>query len=182
MFLGKGVLKICSKCTGQQPCRSAIWINLLIEIALRHGCSPVNLLHIFRTPFSENTSGGLLLNIPTLKSEKVQGKIGCKSIFRYSYSADFPERVSIFLRNRCFRKFGRVKGKRLYFHGGWTFYSLLVARYFLLVARCTLLFAPYFLLVAFCSLLVIFSSKLLWNKVTVDFTMCNSTDNSQASG
>ena len=24
-----------------------------IEIALRHGCSPVNLLHIFRTPFSK---------------------------------------------------------------------------------------------------------------------------------
>ena len=30
---------------------------------LRHGCSPVNLLHIFRTPFSENTSGRLLLGI-----------------------------------------------------------------------------------------------------------------------
>ena len=32
-----------------------------IEITLRHGCSPVNLLHIFRTPFSKNTSGCLLL-------------------------------------------------------------------------------------------------------------------------
>ena len=32
-----------------------------IEIALWHGCSPVNLLHIFRTPFSKNTSGWLLL-------------------------------------------------------------------------------------------------------------------------
>ena len=31
-----------------------------IEIALRHGCSPVNLLHIFRTPFPKNTSGWLL--------------------------------------------------------------------------------------------------------------------------
>ena len=27
-----------------------------IEIALRHGCSPVHLLHIFRTPFPKNTS------------------------------------------------------------------------------------------------------------------------------
>ena len=27
-----------------------------IEIALRHGCSPANLLHIFRTPFPKNTS------------------------------------------------------------------------------------------------------------------------------
>ena len=32
-----------------------------IEITLRHGCSPVNLLHIFRTPFTKNTSGQLLL-------------------------------------------------------------------------------------------------------------------------
>ena len=30
-----------------------------IEIAHRHGCSPLNLLHIFRTPFPKNTSGGL---------------------------------------------------------------------------------------------------------------------------
>ena len=28
---------------------------------LRHGCSPLNLLHIFRTLFLKNTSGGLLL-------------------------------------------------------------------------------------------------------------------------
>ena len=33
-----------------------------IEIALRHGCSPVNLLHIFRTAFPRNTSGWLLLD------------------------------------------------------------------------------------------------------------------------
>ena len=32
-----------------------------IEITLRLGCSPVNLRLIFRTPFPENTSGGLLL-------------------------------------------------------------------------------------------------------------------------
>ena len=34
-----------------------------IEIALWHGCSPVNLLHIFRAPFSKNTSGRRLLHI-----------------------------------------------------------------------------------------------------------------------
>ena len=33
----------------------------LIEIALRHGCSPINLMHIFRTHFTKNTSGWLLL-------------------------------------------------------------------------------------------------------------------------
>ena len=53
MFLRKGVLKICSKFTGEHPCRSVISIKLpcnFIKIALRHGCSPLNLLHIFRTP------------------------------------------------------------------------------------------------------------------------------------
>ena len=34
-----------------------------IEIALRDGCSPVNLLHIFRTPFSRNTFAWLLLEL-----------------------------------------------------------------------------------------------------------------------
>ena len=34
-----------------------------IEITLQHGCSPVNLLHIFRTPFPKNTYGGLLLEV-----------------------------------------------------------------------------------------------------------------------
>ena len=32
-----------------------------MEITLCHGCSPGNLLHIFRTPFQKNTFGGLLL-------------------------------------------------------------------------------------------------------------------------
>ena len=32
-----------------------------IEITHRHGCSPLNLLHIFRIPFFKNTSGWLLL-------------------------------------------------------------------------------------------------------------------------
>ena len=66
VFLGKGFLKICSKFTGEHACRSAMSIKLLcsfIEIALRHGCSPVNLLHIFRTPFLKNTSGRLLLKL-----------------------------------------------------------------------------------------------------------------------
>ena len=60
MFLRKVVLKIWSKFTREHPCRSVISINF-IEITLGHGCSPVTLLHIFRTPFCKNTSGGLLL-------------------------------------------------------------------------------------------------------------------------
>ena len=64
VFLGQGVMKICSKVTGEHPCRSAISIKLqsnFIEIALRHGCSPVDLLHIFRTPFPKKISKGQLL-------------------------------------------------------------------------------------------------------------------------
>ena len=64
VFSRKGVLKICSKFTGEHPFRSAISIKLLcsfIETALRHGCSPENLLHVFRTPFLEKISEGLLL-------------------------------------------------------------------------------------------------------------------------
>ena len=64
VFLGKDVLKICSKFTGEHPCQNVISIKLLcnfIETAVRHGCSPVNLLHTFRTPFPTNSSGWLLL-------------------------------------------------------------------------------------------------------------------------
>ena len=35
------------------------YIKVAIEITLRHGLSPVNLLHILRTPFSKNTSASL---------------------------------------------------------------------------------------------------------------------------
>ena len=66
VFLGKCVLKICSKFTGEHPCRSVISIKLqsnFIEIKRWDWFSPVNLLHIFRTIFYKNTSGGLLLRI-----------------------------------------------------------------------------------------------------------------------
>ena len=64
VLLVKSILKIYNKFTGEHPCRSMISVNLLcnfIEINLWYGCSPVNLPHIFRTPFSRNTSGWLLL-------------------------------------------------------------------------------------------------------------------------
>ena len=109
MFLGKAILKICSKFIGEHPCRSAISIKCDLKcmifgfvkfdrgefcdvqeqpprgnprkscsensqqiyrrtppIALRHGRSPVNLLHVFRTAFPRNTSGWLLLDITEL--------------------------------------------------------------------------------------------------------------------
>ena len=51
VLLGKGVLKKCSKFTGEHPSRR--------EIALRLGCSPVNLLLL------KNSSGRLLLRLIT---------------------------------------------------------------------------------------------------------------------
>ena len=36
-----------------------------VEITPRHGCSPLNLLYIFRTPFPKNTPGRLLLKYET---------------------------------------------------------------------------------------------------------------------
>ena len=38
-------------------------ITNLAEITLRHGCSPVSLLQIFRTSVPKNTSGRLLLEL-----------------------------------------------------------------------------------------------------------------------
>ena len=64
--LRKRCSEICSKFTGEHPCRSVISIKLqsnFTEITLRHGCSPLNLLHVFWTPFPRNTSGWLLLNV-----------------------------------------------------------------------------------------------------------------------
>ena len=54
VFLGKSDLKICNKFIAEHPCRGVISKKLFcnfIEITLQHGCSPVNLLHIFRTTF-----------------------------------------------------------------------------------------------------------------------------------
>ena len=50
-------LKMCSKFTGEHPCRSVISIKLR-----RPGCS-VNLLHVSRTLFLRSTSGWLLLYV-----------------------------------------------------------------------------------------------------------------------
>ena len=49
----------------KQPSRAVPWkkcSSKFIEITLQHECSPVNLLHIFRTHFPKNTSEWLLLS------------------------------------------------------------------------------------------------------------------------
>ena len=67
----RGVLKKrCSENMQQicreHSCRSMISIKLqsnFMEITLQHGCSPVNFLHIFRTPLPKSNSGWLLLYV-----------------------------------------------------------------------------------------------------------------------
>ena len=75
LFLQKGVLKIYSKVT-EHTCRSAI--------SLRHGCFPVNLLHIFRTHFPKNISEGRLLKVFTrikILAKKFLALLRIKSTF-----------------------------------------------------------------------------------------------------
>ena len=113
MFLGKGVLKICSKFTGinlqeiyrkftatlmQQsthsfthppnPTHPSIHLSHpstqpihpftqpnhppTHEITHRHGCSPINFLHVFRTPFPKNICRWLLL--------KIEKAVKCRNI------------------------------------------------------------------------------------------------------
>ena len=85
MFLGKAVLKIFSKFTGEHPYRSVISTKLqsnFIEITLRHGCSPVNVMHIFKTPFPNNTFGRLLLAIIDKVCERCISSIIAKNCSR----------------------------------------------------------------------------------------------------
>ena len=65
-----------------------------IEIALWQGCSPINLLYIFRTPFPKNTSGGLLLNFRSSGSELFSKK-SCSEIF-HDINKKIPTFKSLF--------------------------------------------------------------------------------------
>ena len=68
MFQSGHLLNLDSNKKQKQPPRGVLkkWCSEnmqsnFIEIALRHECSPVNLVHIFRTLFPNNTSRRLLL-------------------------------------------------------------------------------------------------------------------------
>ena len=56
VFLGKGVLKICSKYTGEQPCQSAISIKLLCN-----PCQSAILIKLFATLLKSHFGMGVLL-------------------------------------------------------------------------------------------------------------------------
>ena len=64
VFLGKGVLKICSKFTGEHPCRNVISIKLESNFNWNH-ISPWVFFYkfaaYFRKPFLKNTSEWLFL-------------------------------------------------------------------------------------------------------------------------
>ena len=81
VFLKKGVPEICSKFTWEHPCWSAIsrkFQSNLIEITLRHGCSPVNLMHIYgtRRASSEMTQSALpCSNFIRMQKNQLQRKI-----------------------------------------------------------------------------------------------------------
>ena len=97
VLLGKGVLNMCSKFTGEHPYQSVNHI--------RHGCSPVNLPHIFRTPFlvwllltldfrtnsniivATSTHNKLLISSFGQKSSETLIKVMCRNMFSKYYQA-----------------------------------------------------------------------------------------------
>ena len=97
MSLRKFVLKICSKLN---PFSSVISIRLLcnfIEITLQHGCSPVIMLHVFRTSFYK-VFGGLLLellNRAAVVQEVVQkSRVNFRQYFRKRVCSIYVEKIS----------------------------------------------------------------------------------------
>ena len=60
--------------TPKMKCDFSKVASNFIEIAFQHGCSPVNLLHIFRTHFPKNTSGRLRLDIVILETIVILSK------------------------------------------------------------------------------------------------------------
>ena len=67
-FFEKGVLKICSKFTGEPPCRNVISIKLFCNLLKSTWLFSCKLLHIFTTSFTKNTSGWLLLILHIIDS------------------------------------------------------------------------------------------------------------------
>ena len=72
VFCEKGVLKICSKYTGEHPCRNVISIKLLCTLPWVFS---VNLLHFFRIPFPKNTCRGLFLYPATSMKERTPTQV-----------------------------------------------------------------------------------------------------------
>ena len=110
VLLGKGALKIYIKFTENTHAevRSVISIKLLqnfIEITLRHGCSPVNQLHIFRIPFYRKTYGGLFLQAPNENVQEVYFTVAvCRNTFKTLYESVSKGTQSKSLRSYFYHK------------------------------------------------------------------------------
>ena len=121
MFLGNGVLKICGKFTGEHPCRSVISIKLLsnfIEIALRHGRSPVNLLHIFRTAFPKEHlwTSASVWSMAT----------SCCGLSRYNwFDFEFGNKIKCYMNKNDAKKYMEIMCSRKL---AWDFYLKFVDR------------------------------------------------------
>ena len=93
MFLGKAVLKIFSKFTGE-ICK--LLCNFM-EITLLYKCSPVKLLRIFKTHFPTNSSGGLLVRAVTgeLRRGKLNDDFAKNHLwFYFSFSLEYKQLLS----------------------------------------------------------------------------------------
>ena len=106
IFLRKDFLKICRKFTGEHPCRRAISIKLIsnfIEIALRHGCSPENLLHILRTPLEDCFCWMVYVSFDIIEKVNI-----LREILLLREKADKDNNI-VLISIWCFKKDKRVK-------------------------------------------------------------------------
>ena len=127
MFLGKGVLKISSKFTGEQ-CRRVIKIKLLcnfIEILFQHGCS--NLLHIPRTPFSTEE---LLLHSPSFIRLNLVVIFPYMSVFHWQFLITYIFPVSLKFGACCYitGQRGWCQGKECYFMFIYSFLAFFTSK------------------------------------------------------
>ena len=67
LFFQKGILRNFTKLTGKYLCQSLFFNKVaglrLLKKRLWHRCFPVNFIKFLRTPFLQNISGRLLLNV-----------------------------------------------------------------------------------------------------------------------
>ena len=82
-----------------------------VGLALRHGCSPVNLLHIFRTPFLKNISGQLLLNVVSrnINSDILKQSSSIYTLYYINFSSDKAKKSFRSSHRRCSVKKGVVR-------------------------------------------------------------------------
>ena len=101
---------------------NAVRIFNFIEGALRHGYSPVNLLHVFKTSFCKNTYGGMLLEKADAEKPSIMISIlklrwrhwRYTFIWRVRYAISEQKTDNIKLRQLTRILFDTVHGKKLF--------------------------------------------------------------------